>query len=94
MVLEARRWDAKTALEAGLIDSIDGTDGLSNLIKERGLMTKAKTGIYGILKAEMYREQVALLDARGEDVVKAPDLMAAEKKRKQEGKPRVAKAKL
>ncbi|KAI0125484.1 enoyl-CoA hydratase/isomerase [Xylariales sp. AK1849] len=92
--LEAKRWDATSALDSGILDRTDGMDGVLALVKDKGLTTKGKTGIYGILKAEMYREQVALLDARGKDVVNFDDLMGPEKKRKQELKARVAQAKL
>ncbi|KAK8044341.1 ClpP/crotonase [Apiospora rasikravindrae] len=40
-------------------------DGVMRLVEERGLRTKGKMGVYGMLKEEMYRGQVALLDARG-----------------------------
>ncbi|KAI1863045.1 hypothetical protein JX265_009091 [Neoarthrinium moseri] len=94
MVLEAKRWDAKAALEAGIIDRTDGLEGVMALVQEKTLTTKGKTGIYGMLKAEMYREQVALLSATGKDVVKFGDVMTPEKKRKAELKDRVARAKI
>ncbi|OTA94640.1 hypothetical protein M434DRAFT_394567 [Hypoxylon sp. CO27-5] len=85
MVLEARRYDAKAALEAGLVDAIGEIDAALKLIQERGLVQKGSTGAYGILKAEMYRESVALLDARGKDATTPSEMQAAEKKRKAEG---------
>ncbi|OTA67174.1 enoyl-CoA hydratase/isomerase family protein [Hypoxylon sp. EC38] len=85
MVLEARRYDAKAALEAGLVDAIGEIDAALKLIQERGLDKKGSTGAYGILKAEMYRESVALLDARGKDATTPSEMQAAEKKRKAEG---------
>ncbi|KAK6083167.1 enoyl-CoA hydratase/isomerase family protein [Seiridium cupressi] len=93
-VLEAKRWDAKSALEAGIIDRADGLEGVQQLVKERGLTTKGKTGIYGLLKAEMYREQVALLEASGKDVVTFSHFMEKEKKRKAALKKKVAEARL
>lgn len=93
-VLEARRWDAKSGLEAGILDRSDGLEGVLALVKERALTTKGKTGIYGLLKAEMYREQIALLEARGKDVVKFSDSMEREKRRKAELKKRATDAKL
>ncbi|KAI1206272.1 enoyl-CoA hydratase/isomerase family protein [Annulohypoxylon truncatum] len=85
MVLEARRFDAKAALEAGLVDAIGELDAALSLIKERALVKKGATGAYSLLKAEMYRESVALLDANGKDAVNPSDMQAVEKKRKAEG---------
>ncbi|KAI1446902.1 enoyl-CoA hydratase/isomerase family protein [Annulohypoxylon stygium] len=85
MVLEARRFDAKAALEAGLVDAIGELDAALNLIKERALVKKGATGAYSLLKTEMYRESVALLDANGKDAVNPGDMRAVEEKRKAEG---------
>ncbi|KAI1458919.1 enoyl-CoA hydratase/isomerase family protein [Annulohypoxylon moriforme] len=85
MVLEARRFDAKSALEAGIVDAVGELDVALKLIKERALLKKGTTGAYSLLKTEMYRESVALLDARGKDAVSPDDMHAAEKKRKAEG---------
>ncbi|KAK8097204.1 uncharacterized protein PG998_005426 [Apiospora kogelbergensis] len=99
LALEARRFGGKEALAAGIVDALGGLgagddgEGVLKLVREKGLVAKGKMGVYGMLKQEMYRGQVALLDARGQDVVKAPALMEAEKKRKHEGALKV-KAKL
>lgn len=93
-VLEARRWDAMAGLEAGFIDRLDGLAGALAMVEERKLTAKGKTGVYGLLKAEMYREQVALLEARGKDVVKFSDGLDREKRRKAELKKRGAESKL
>ncbi|KAK6821896.1 Enoyl-CoA delta isomerase 3 [Apiospora arundinis] len=95
LALEARRFDGKAALAAGIVDVLGGLeDGvLKTLVEGRGLVTKGKMGVYGMLKQEMYRGQIALLDAQGSEVVKAPGLMEAEKRRKKEGVQRV-KAKM
>ncbi|KAI0834738.1 enoyl-CoA hydratase/isomerase family protein [Hypoxylon sp. FL0890] len=85
MVLEARRYDAKAALEAGLVDAVGEMDAALKLIQERGLVKKGSTGAYGILKTEMYRESVALLDAKGKDAANPAEMQAAEKRRKAEG---------
>jgi enoyl-CoA hydratase/carnithine racemase len=94
MVLEAKRWDAETALHAGLIDRLDGMEGIRKLVIEKALTTKGKTGVYGLLKEGMYREQVALLTTPGKDLARFEDIMGADKKKKQEGKDRLAAAKL
>jgi Delta3-Delta2-enoyl-CoA isomerase len=93
-VLEARRWDAKAALEAGFLDGTDGMEGVLELVREKDLISKGKTGIYGLLKAEMYREQLALLDATGKDVVTFANVMEPEKKRKEELARRMQQPKL
>ncbi|KAI8966175.1 enoyl-CoA hydratase/isomerase family protein [Daldinia sp. FL1419] len=92
MVLEARRFDAKAALEAGLIDAIGEVDAALGLIQERSLIKKGTTGVYGLLKAEMYRESVALLSATGQEAAKTMEIQAAEKKRKEEGAKRFKEA--
>ncbi|KAI1398244.1 enoyl-CoA hydratase/isomerase family protein [Hypoxylon fuscum] len=85
MVLEAHRFDAKAALEAGLVDAIGDMDAALGLIQERALVKKGASTAYGMLKAEMYRESVALLDAEGKDVANPAQWQAAEKQRKTEG---------
>lgn len=64
LVLEARRFSGPEALEAGIVDAV-GTDGWAEvvrLVEDRGLAGKGKTGIYGVMKAEMYRECIGYLD--------------------------------
>ncbi|CAJ2508157.1 Uu.00g093430.m01.CDS01 [Anthostomella pinea] len=85
LVLEARRFDAANALEAGIVDAVGGLDEALKLVADRGLIKKGKTGVYGIMKAEMYREQVALLDARGKDAADPDAIRDAEKRRKGRG---------
>ncbi|KAI1501075.1 enoyl-CoA hydratase/isomerase family protein [Biscogniauxia marginata] len=85
LVLEARRFDARAALDAGLVDAVGGLDAALALIAERNLVRKGTTGVYGVLKAEMYRESVALLGARGKDASEPAQWQPAEKKRKAEG---------
>ncbi|KAK0706767.1 ClpP/crotonase-like domain-containing protein [Lasiosphaeria miniovina] len=63
LVLEARRFGGPAALDAGLVDALGGLDAVLAFVAARGLTTKAKTGVYGLLKAEMYRESVDLLGA-------------------------------
>lgn len=65
LVLEAKRFDAKAALHAGLVDAVGEMDAVLALIKERNLLVKGTTGVYGDMKEEMYKESVALLDVKG-----------------------------
>ncbi|KAI0159868.1 enoyl-CoA hydratase/isomerase family protein [Hypoxylon sp. FL1284] len=85
LVLEARRFDAASARAAGLVDAEGGLDAALELIRDRALVKKAASTAYGMLKAEMYRESVALLDARGADAPSPGQWQAAEKKRKADG---------
>ncbi|KAL2144317.1 hypothetical protein VTI28DRAFT_9225 [Corynascus sepedonium] len=102
LVLEARRFSGEAAVQAGLVDRAGGLDAVLDLVRERKLTGKAKTGIYGLLKAEMYRESVALLSREGWEQGEEKDRLLAESedKRREEGEKRVkglkekAKAKL
>ncbi|KAL2195686.1 ClpP/crotonase-like domain-containing protein [Corynascus similis CBS 632.67] len=102
LVLEARRFSGEAAVQAGLVDRVGGLDAVLDLVRERKLTGKAKTGIYGLLKAEMYRESVALLSREGWEQGEEKDRLLAESedKRREEGEKRVkglkekAKAKL
>lgn len=79
MVLEARRFDAKAALAAGIVDAIadeSAPDGGSlgetlRFIKQRGLVDMPKSGVYGTLKAEMYKDLVGMLAGAGLDAEEA-----------------------
>jgi enoyl-CoA hydratase/carnithine racemase len=91
LVLEAHRFGGEEALRSGLVDRLGGLDGVLELVGERKLTGKAKTGIYGMLKAEMYRESVAFLSEEGhrEGDVKERALVVGEERRKEEGERRV-----
>ena len=69
LVLEGKRFKALEALEAGIIDGVGGIDEVVSFVEEGGLVEKVKAGVYGLLKAEMWRETVGLLDARDEEEV-------------------------
>lgn len=56
VVLEAHRFDGREALATGIVDALGGLDEVIALVAERKLTEKGKTGIYGLMKAEMYRE--------------------------------------
>ncbi|KAI1131201.1 enoyl-CoA hydratase/isomerase [Nemania abortiva] len=91
LVLEAKRFDGKAALEAGLVDAVGELDAVLKLVEERKLVDKGTKGSYGLLKAEMYRDDIALLDAKGGVVIDFEGLRAAQKKRIADGKERVKK---
>lgn len=62
VILEARRWGGKDALPAGIVDALGGLDEVLALIRERKLLDKAATGIYGTMKEEMYARVLNGLD--------------------------------
>lgn len=70
LALEAHRFNAEQALQAGLVDGVAaaGEEGLGDALKfveERGLVEKPKSGVYGTLKAEMYKDLVDTLSGEG-----------------------------
>ncbi|KAI4109087.1 MAG: hypothetical protein LQ339_001892 [Xanthoria mediterranea] len=62
IVLEAKRFNALEALQEGIVDGLGMVPEGLKFIQEMGLVDKAKSGVYGQLKAEMWRETVAYLD--------------------------------
>jgi hypothetical protein len=73
MVLEAKRYNALEALKEGIVDGLGGLDQTLLFIDEMKLVAKGKSGVYGRIKAEMWRETVGLLKEGGttEDVARA-----------------------
>ncbi|KAJ1329089.1 Delta3-Delta2-enoyl-CoA isomerase [Microdochium nivale] len=90
LVLEAHRFDAPQALEAGIVDKVGGLDAALEMVRDLKLVSKAARGAYGLLKQEMYRESLSLLDARGPDFVSPDAVFGAEKKRIADGVKRIA----
>ncbi|KAI0150224.1 enoyl-CoA hydratase/isomerase [Xylariaceae sp. FL1272] len=90
IVLEAKRYDAKTALEAGLVDAVGELDAALKFIDDRALVKKGTKGSYGLLKAEMYRENIALLDVKGKLAAGDLSFTKTEKKRRAQGSKWVA----
>ncbi|KAJ4261677.1 hypothetical protein NW762_007115 [Fusarium torreyae] len=56
LVLEAKRFSGEDAVAAGIADGIapKGLEDLLRFVEEKELVTKSKSGVYGVLKAEMY----------------------------------------
>jgi enoyl-CoA hydratase/carnithine racemase len=78
LVLEAKRFGAKEALDGGIVDVLGGMDEALILVNGRKLIEKGKSGIYGIMSGEMYRETVALLEGheaqeQRDDAIKKAD---------------------
>lgn len=93
MVLEAKRFSAKEALEDGIVDALGGMEELMKFIGERNLTDKPKTGVYGLLKAEMFRETLGYLDFEGyeREEERYNAYLEKEDKRKEQGERRVTK---
>lgn len=91
MVLEAKRFSGKEALEVGIVDGLGGLEELVVFCEERKLAEKAKTGVYAILRMEMYRETLGYVSVEGYDreEERAEVLENEELKRKEVGKQRV-----
>jgi ClpP class serine protease len=65
MVLEAKRYSGKEALENSIVDWLGGIEEVLKIVAERKLNEKAKTGVYGKLKMEMWRETLSYLGQEG-----------------------------
>jgi enoyl-CoA hydratase/carnithine racemase len=88
MVLEARRFSAKDALEGGIVDMLGGLDEALKFVEERKLTVKGKTGVLGDLKREMFRETMAYLENdEGEKL--AEEIRVKDDERKEVGRRRV-----
>ncbi|KAJ1323951.1 Delta3-Delta2-enoyl-CoA isomerase [Microdochium nivale] len=96
IILEGKRWTGPAALEAVIVGSVDGWDGVLELVKARKLVDKSKTGVYRVLKRGMYRGQLALLEGEDErDEMKAlAAMMEGERKDVEAARSRAGKVKL
>ena len=65
LVLEGRRFPGSEAKDAGIGDAGGGLDEALKLVEERKILNKAKGGVWGLLKVEMYRETWGLLSEEG-----------------------------
>lgn len=62
VVLEAHRFGGKASIQAGIVDAVGGLNEVLGLIRDRKLLTKAATGIYGTMKEEMYARTLNGID--------------------------------
>jgi enoyl-CoA hydratase/carnithine racemase len=92
MVLEAKRFGGKEALERGIVDILGGMEECLALVKERKLNEKAKTGVYGALKAEMFRETLGYVTSEGyeREEKRRKGAWELDDQRREEGRGRVA----
>ena len=91
MVLEAKRFPAAQAVSAGIVDATAaGLPEALAWIAELGLTNKGRSGVYGRLKREMWRETVGLLENTGDEEEGGPEYIRAQKAREEGEKARVA----
>lgn len=62
MVLEAKRFNALEGLQEGIVDGLGMVPEVLKFVEEMKLVDKAKSGVYGSLKKEMWRETVGYLE--------------------------------
>ncbi|KAF7716602.1 Uncharacterized protein PECH_004411 [Penicillium ucsense] len=62
VVLEAHRFGGHESLKAGIVDAVGGLEEVVSLVRDRKLLNKAETGIYGTMKEEMYARVLDGLD--------------------------------
>ncbi|KAL4885237.1 enoyl-CoA hydratase/isomerase family protein [Aspergillus karnatakaensis] len=62
LVLEAKRVGGNDALSIGLVDAVGGVKEVLEFVGGRGLEGKAQSGIYGVMKEEMYRGVLGGID--------------------------------
>lgn len=86
MVLEARRFGGVEAAAAGIVDVAGGWDEVLGLVAERALTGRGKTGVYGLLKMEMYKECLDLLENHAREEEKDRGWFRAEDERKARGR--------
>ncbi|KKA28726.1 hypothetical protein TD95_004821 [Thielaviopsis punctulata] len=67
VALEAKRVSGPEALAMGIVDVLGGINEAMELITSRQLLEKGKTGIYGLMKREMYRQTADMLTLEGYD---------------------------
>ena len=89
LVLEAKRINALEALKEGIVDGLGHADEAILFAKEMGLLNKAKSGVYGRLKGEMWGETVGFLDDAEGSERRVKNEVEKEKRRELEQKRRV-----
>ena len=84
MVLEAKRFNALEALQDGIVDGLGMVPEVLKFVEEMKLVDKAKSGVYGSLKREMWRETVGYLDDYSGSETRAEEELQTHKRREEE----------
>jgi Delta3-Delta2-enoyl-CoA isomerase len=94
-VLEAKRFTAQESLAAGVVDAIGASvEEAVAFAAERKLAVRGKTGIYGVMKGEMYRGVIKLLETHKEEDAREAEVKKAEQRRVVKAKELVKSSKL
>lgn len=89
MVLEAKRFNALEALQECIVDGLGMVPEVLKFVKEMALVDKAKSGVYGKLKREMWRETVGFLEDSAGDETRIKQELEVQKRRGAEEERRV-----
>ncbi|KAI9875060.1 MAG: hypothetical protein M1830_008978 [Pleopsidium flavum] len=81
LVLESKRFNALEALKEGIVDGLGGLEEALAFAEEMKLVEKGGSGVYGRLKAEMWKETVRLLENAEGSARRAEREEADEKRR-------------
>ncbi|KAH6608233.1 hypothetical protein Trco_004546 [Trichoderma cornu-damae] len=68
VALEGHRFTGPDAVNAGLADAVVSDDGLADALRfvaERNLVEKARKGVYGTIKGEIYKDLIRELSGAG-----------------------------
>ena len=90
MILESKRFNALEALKEGIVDGLGGWEEAKVFWEEMKLVKRGESGVYGVLKAEMWKETVQYLDG-GEALAKreAEVRTQSDSRKNDEGRARV-----
>lgn len=89
MVLEAKRFNALEALQEGIVDGLGMVPEVLKFVEEMKLVDKTKSGVFGHLKKEMWRETVAYLEDHGGSEKRAEEEIQVQKRNEEEEEKRV-----
>ncbi|KMU74982.1 enoyl-CoA hydratase/isomerase [Coccidioides immitis RMSCC 3703] len=67
LITAGRRFDAKEALSAGIIDATGGIEVALKFIEDRSLVKLGQTKVYASLKEEIYKETLKTLESHEEN---------------------------
>ena len=91
IILEAKRFNGPEALEAKIVDKLGGWEQVLELVAERKLTEKAKSGVLSVMKEEMYRDTIAALAGWDDQTAKESNVQGpARDKAKAQREARVA----
>ncbi|POS84559.1 hypothetical protein EPUL_004761 [Erysiphe pulchra] len=89
LVLEAHRFTGQEAFSKGIVDELGTFSDVVEFIDKKKLATKHTSGIYGLMKAEMFRETLSYIDNYDIEEQKNKIFIAANKLREADGGKRV-----